>query len=165
MIRKANLKDLDQIMNIISETVEEMKTYNNTQWDENYPQVKDFENDINNGDLYVDLLDDQVVGFICVNYVEPDEYKCINWVSNAKCMIVHRMAVNSNYRNKKIGTRLMEFAEELAKTNNVSYLKTDTYSLNVKMNSLFQKFGYQLAGEMSFLGKEFHFNCYDKILE
>jgi GNAT superfamily N-acetyltransferase len=165
MIRKANIKDLDQIMNIISDTVKEMKTYNNTQWDENYPQAKDFENDIKNEDLYVDELDGQVVGLICVNYIEPDEYLDINWAFDKKAMIIHRMAVNSNFRNQKIGTRLMKFAEELAKNNGVVYLKTDTYSLNIKMNSLFKKFGYKLAGQMEFLGKEEPFNCYDKFLD
>ena len=34
MIRKASLNDVDSIMDIIKSTVEEMKTYNNTQWDE-----------------------------------------------------------------------------------------------------------------------------------
>ena len=165
MIRKANIKDLDQIMNIISDTVKEMKTYNNTQWDENYPQAKDFENDIKNEDLYVDELDGQVVGLICVNYIEPDEYLDIKWAFDKKAMIIHRMAVKSNFRNQKIGTRLMEFAEELAKNNGVVYLKTDTYSLNIKMNSLFKKFGYKLAGQMEFLGKEEPFNCYDKFLD
>ncbi|WP_315168151.1 GNAT family N-acetyltransferase [Metaclostridioides mangenotii] len=165
MIRKAYLKDLDQIMNIISDTVKEMKTYNNTQWDENYPQAKDFKNDIKNEDLYIDELDGQVVGLICVNYIEPNEYLNIKWVSDKKAMIIHRMAVNSNFRNQKIGTRLIEFAEEYAKNNDVDYLKTDTYSVNIKMNSLFKKFGYQLAGQMEFLGKEEPFNCYDKVLD
>ena len=40
----------------------------------------------------------------------------------------------------------------------------DTYSLNKKMNSLFKKCGYEFVGEMSFLGKEFAFYCYEKIL-
>lgn len=32
------------------------------------------------------------------------------------------------------------------------------------MNSLFKKCGYKFVGEMSFLGKEFPFYCYDKLL-
>ena len=34
MIRKAEVRDLDRIMEIIKATIEEMKTYGNTQWDE-----------------------------------------------------------------------------------------------------------------------------------
>lgn len=32
------------------------------------------------------------------------------------------------------------------------------------MNSLFKKCGFNLVGEMSFLGKEKSFYCYDKLL-
>ena len=48
----------------------------------------------------------------------------------------------------------MNFAEDLAIKSGVNYLKTDTYSVNTKMNSLFRKFNYNFIGEMSFLGKE-----------
>ena len=53
MIRKAEVKDLDRIMEIIKATIAEMKTYGNTQWDENYPQKNDFIGDVESGSLYV----------------------------------------------------------------------------------------------------------------
>lgn len=164
MLKIAKLTDVDAIMEIISLTVDEMKSYNNTQWDENYPQAKDFEKDIEQGDLYLDIENDEVKGFICVNYIEPDEYKDLKWSSNEKCMVIHRMAVSPNFRNKGVGTKLMKCAEALAIENGVKYLKTDTYSINEKMNSLFKKFNYELIGEMSFLGKEKPFYCYEKML-
>ncbi|EET84500.1 putative acetyltransferase [Clostridium carboxidivorans P7] len=52
-MRKAVIEDTKEIMQIIKETIAEMRTYNNTQWDENYPQEKDFMKDIQRGDLYV----------------------------------------------------------------------------------------------------------------
>lgn len=58
-----------------------------------------------------------------------------------------------------------EIADEHALKNNVRYLKTDTYSINTKMNALFVKCGYKLIGEMSFLGKEKPFYCYEKVLD
>ncbi len=164
MITKAKLSDVKEIMEIINTTVEEMKSYNNTQWDENYPQGKDFEKDIEQGDLYVEIEDENIKGFICVNYIEPIEYSDLEWSSNEKSMVVHRMSVNSKFRNSGIGSKLMNFAEELAIKNGVKYLKTDTYSINTKMNSLFKKFNYEIVGEMNFLGKEKPFYCYEKML-
>ena len=152
MIRKANMNDLESIMQIIKSTVEEMKTYNNTQWDENYPLEKDF------------VSDGEVAGFICLNYEEPEEYLGLNWSSNKKAMVIHRMAVNPNFRKTGIASKLVDFAEKLAVENNVSYLKSDTYSINSKMNLLLTKCGFIKIGEMSFLGKEKSFYCYDKIL-
>lgn len=164
MIRKASLNDINNIMDIIKSTVEEMKIYNNTQWDENYPQPIDFTEDVESGDLYVQDEDGKIKGFICVNYIEPTEYENLSWESKDKAMVIHRMAVNANYRQQGVATKLMNFAEELALENNVVYLKTDTYSINTKMNSLFKKCGFNLVGEMSFLGKEKPFYCYDKLL-
>lgn len=164
MMRKATKRDVIKIMEIIAATVEEMKSYNNTQWDENYPQAENFSKDIEAGDLYVDELEGNIRGFVCVNYIEPSEYDDIEWQSSEKAMIIHRMAVNPNFRNQGIGFSLLKFSEGLALENGVKYLKTDTYSINDKMNSLFRKFGFQLAGEMDFLGKEKPFYCYDKIV-
>lgn len=165
MIRKATLNDVNKIMEIIKSTVEEMKTYNNTQWDENYPQAIDFTEDIESGELYVESEEGEVKGFICVNNVEPKEYEKLSWASNDKAMVIHRMAVNPNFRQQGVGSKLIKFAEELALDNDVIYLKTDTYSINTKMNSLFKKCGFNLVGEMSFLGKEKPFYCYDKLLK
>ena len=164
MIRKANMNDLESIMKIIKSTVEEMKTYNNTQWDENYPLEKDFVSDIKKQDLYIYEVDGEVAGFICLNYEEPEEYLGLNWSSNKKAMVIHRMAVNPNFRKTGIASKLVDFAEKLAVENNVSYLKSDTYSINSKMNLLLTKCGFTKIGEMSFLGKEKSFYCYDKIL-
>ncbi|HGS8948775.1 TPA: GNAT family N-acetyltransferase, partial [Clostridioides difficile] len=141
MIRKANMNDLESIMKIIKSTVEEMKTYNNTQWDENYPLEKDFVSDIKKQDLYIYEVDGEVAGFICLNYEEPEEYLGLNWSSNKKAMVIHRMAVNPNFRKTGIASKLVDFAEKLAVENNVSYLKSDTYSINSKMNLLLTKCG------------------------
>ena len=165
MIRKASLNDVDSIMDIIKSTVEEMKTYNNTQWDESYPQANDFIKDIESEELYVEAEGKEIKGFICINYIEPKEYDDLNWVSNSKTMVIHRMAVNPKFRQQGIATKLIKLAEQLALDNNVVYLKTDTYSINTKMNSLFKKCGFNLVGEMSLLGKEKPFFCYDKLLK
>jgi GNAT superfamily N-acetyltransferase len=164
MMRKAVLEDLEDIMDIIKETITEMHSYNNYQWDENYPKEKDFINDIQNGCLFAAERQGKLVGFLCVNKIEPVEYSELNWSSNEEVMVVHRMSVNPASRRRGIGTELMSFAEELALRSNVRYLKTDTYSTNTNMNALFVKCGYKLVGEMRFLGKENPFNCYEKML-
>jgi GNAT superfamily N-acetyltransferase len=164
MMRKAALEDLKDIMNIIKETIAEMHSYNNYQWDESYPKEKDFIEDIQNGCLFAAEEDGKLVGFVCINKIEPMEYSELNWSLNEEAMVVHRMSVNPSSRRSGIGTELMNFTEELALKNNITYLKTDTYSINTKMNSLFIKCGYKLVGEIWFLGKERPFYCYEKIL-
>jgi len=163
-MRKAILKDIKDIMDIIRMTVIEMHSYYNYQWDEGYPQEKDFIADINEGDLYVAERDGKLVGFICVNKIEPVEYCGLDWSSAKKVMVIHRMSVHPEYRRNGLGLELMKFAEGLAQSININYLKTDTNSLNEKMKGLFLKCGYNFIGEINFLAKKTPFYCYDKIL-
>lgn len=164
MVRKAISTDIKDIMKIIGETIVEMNSYGNTQWDENYPQEKDFLLDIQKGDLYVSEREGTLAGFACINKIEPAEYADLPWTMQETAMIVHRMAVSPAYRRSGIGTELMNFADGYALENNVHYLKTDTYSINTKMNALFVKCGYKRVGEMIFLGKDKPFYCYEKTL-
>lgn len=165
MIRKATMNDLEAIMEILRKIIVEMHGYNNFQWDENYPQAKDFAADITKGELFVAVRENKVIGFICINRNQPVEYKDVAWSSTENALVIHRMGVSPNSRNTGIGIELIGFAEELSIKNGVSYLKTDTYSLNTKAQRLFQKCGYTLVGEMSFLGKEKPFYCYEKMVE
>lgn len=165
MIRKAKIHDLDSIMEIVGKIIEEMHSYNNVQWDENYPQAKDFAADIEKGELFVSVRENKVVGFICINKDEPKEYEGLNWSSTEEALVIHRMGVSTDYRNAGIATELVVFANELSKSSNVKYLKTDTYSLNTKVQRLFHKCDYVFIGGMSFLGKEKPFYCYEKVLE
>lgn len=165
MLRKAISADINDIMKIIKETINEMQSYGNTQWNEDYPQEKDFLADIQKGDLYVSERNGSLIGFVCINKKEPAEYADLAWSIQEPAMIVHRMAVNPAYRKQGIATSLMNFVDEYALKNNISYLKTDTYSINNKMNALFLKCNYKRVGEMSFLGKEKPFYCYEKVLK
>jgi len=165
LIRKATFDDVNSIMKIVQETIVEMGNYNNTQWDENYPQKSNFIEDINKGELYVIDEDGELGGFACINKVEPEEYKNLTWKLDVTALVIHRMAVNAKFRRKSIGSRLINFADKLAQGQNIKLLKTDTYSLNTKMQGLFKKCGYTYVGEINFLGKEKQFYCFEKTID
>ncbi|HBF36558.1 MAG TPA: GNAT family N-acetyltransferase [Firmicutes bacterium] len=164
MIRQATISDLKPIMKIVAKVCQEMRQQGNEQWDENYPREIDFGDDIQKEDLYVDETDGQVRGFICINYFEPPEYGQIHWSGSQKPMIIHRMAIASEFRKQGIGSGLLQFAEQLAQNNGIQYLRSDTNSANRKMNALFGKTGYTFVGEMPAFGKKSLFNFYDKLL-
>ncbi|MDR3585162.1 MAG: GNAT family N-acetyltransferase [Desulfosporosinus sp.] len=162
MIRKAKRKDLDSIIEILQKIIIEMHKDNNFQWDGNYPQYKDFANDIEKGDLFVSVRENTVAGFICINRDQPIEYRVLKWSSAENEFVIHRMGVSPCCRNAGIGAELIGFADELAKSFGVKYLKTDTNSLNTKAQRLFHKSGYSFVGEIWLSGKEKPFYCYEK---
>lgn len=163
MIRTAVLADVAPIMEIIRATIAEMKTYGNTQWNDAYPLASDFEQDIASGDLYVQEGEGGILaGFICVNGVEPPEYSPMPWKYTGKVLVAHRMAVNPQCRNQGVGTSLLTFAEEMAQKAGAVSVRTDTNSINAKMNALFSKLGYEMVGQISLFQNPHLFNCYEK---
>lgn len=163
MIRNATENDLDKIMEIINITIKNMEIEGNNQWDETYPNRDIFIKDIKNNHLYL-IEEEDIKGVICLNYIEADEYKNINWSLENKALVIHRMAVNSKFRNQGIGSKLLEFAKNLAKENNIKIIKTDTYSKNIKMDNLFRKLNFKQIGVVNFNGKEKDFFCYENLI-
>lgn len=164
MIRNANLKDIREILRIVDIAITDMHSYDNFQWNENYPREEDFKNDIYNGELFVCENNNEVAGFACINFDEPEEYNTLTWSLKKPSMIVHRMAVNPKFKGCGIGLQLMGFAESLSLEKSINYMKVDTNSLNTKAQNLFKKCGYNFIGEVTFAGKEGTFYCYEKKL-
>ena len=164
MIRKAELRDIQEIMEIVSETIPIMKVEGSDQWDDMYPLRKDFEQDLQNGSLFVFEHNQEIVGSITVDQTQPKEYETITWTRNERAFVFHRLAVKPGVRKLGIASQLIDFAEKYALLNGVKYMRIDTYSLNQKAQQLFLKKGYKKTGVMEFHGKKFPFYCFDKEL-
>lgn len=165
MIKKASKSDINQIMELVSDIINEMKKVQNNQWDETYPTENVFENDVENGNLYVYKNNsDKVMGFVCIDTNEPMEYSELEWEYEGEAFVIHRMGVETNSRKSGVGKALMEHAEKLAKLNNIKSIRSDTYFTNKAMNLVFEKLGYNFVGSINILEKPFKFNCYEKYI-
>lgn len=164
MIRKGKMEDIDTLMKIVRDTVHVMKEEENDQWDETYPNGEIFHDDVHAGALNVLLEDGEIIGSITVDRNEPDEYQTIPWHHDGPAYTFHRLVVTPFKRGKGAASQLIRHAEQIAKNQNVPYMRIDTYSLNKKAQQLFEKMGFQKAGEMSFHGKKLPFYCYEKKL-
>jgi len=165
MIRIARLEDLDQILEIVKETVIDLQNEGNYQWDENYPTKINFETDLKNADLYVYEKNNEVAGFICINKKEDSAYLPLTWRRAKDAVVIHRFAVKRSYQRQKIGSKLVEFAEHFAENKGIKYIKVDTNSKNSRMNALFKHLGFEFVGQIHLRDVKEPFYCYDKILE
>ncbi|MFE8702056.1 GNAT family N-acetyltransferase [Cytobacillus sp. FJAT-54145] len=165
-IRKGEISDLEQIMRLVNQTVELMKAEGNDQWKDDYPKDEDFLLDIKLDALFVAEQNGQIIGGITVDQVEAEEYQEVSWRKEGEdAFVFHRLAVDPNIRGRGIASELIKFAERWSIEKGIYYMKTDTYSLNVKAQRLFEKNGYMKVGQIYFEGREHPFYCYDKILE
>jgi ribosomal protein S18 acetylase RimI-like enzyme len=166
MIRKGNKQDLQWIMKMVSKTIHIMKEEMNDQWDETYPTLSIFEQDIRAESLFVLEEDGNVIGSITIDQNVPIEYKneSILWRYPGQAYTFHRLVVDPNSRGRGIASKLISNAEKMALQYQIRYIKIDTYSLNTKAQALFVREGFLKVGKMAFQGKELPFYCYDKIL-
>ncbi|QTM98103.1 GNAT family N-acetyltransferase [Sediminibacillus dalangtanensis] len=164
MIRKAEMKDLNRIMEIVNASVEVMNRQGNYQWDHTYPLPSHYQGDIEAGDLYVVEQDGQVIGTACLSEKEHDEYPTINWRSPAKAITVKRVAVDPKSRGLGIATSLYQHAEKVAAKRGLNYIKTDTFSKNASARHLFEANGYHYLQEKYVEEKNDSLRYYDKML-
>lgn len=162
MIRQATAKDLDAIMEIVKGTIAEMKKYGNTQWDEDYPNPKVFLEDIKEQHLYVSQWGSKTIGFICVDFDQPEEYKELNFKEESSFMVIHRMAIHKDFRYLGNGTALLEHAQQISVNEGVKSIRTDTNITNEKMQKLFKNNGFKHVGNVHFKNKANAFCCYEK---
>lgn len=164
-IRKGTHSDLLSIMKFVRHSVEMMDLEGNDQWTSDYPTESDFKQDIENETLFVAVLNHQIVGCVTIDQQEGEKYDSIAWREPEQAFFVfHRLAVDPEIRGQGIAGELLNFIEDYAKQQKISYIKTDTYSLNEKAQGLFVKQGYEKVGIISIEGKDHPFFCYDKIL-
>ncbi|MEM9212849.1 MAG: GNAT family N-acetyltransferase [Cyanobacteria bacterium P01_F01_bin.150] len=169
-ILPGTITDIDAVLTIVQETVTEMKTYGNNQWDETYPKRDRFIQDVDNQALYI--AKDQkngstlsnAMGFIVVDNEEPDGYDAMAWRSDRPFLVIHRFAVSIHNRNQGVASALESFACQLAQAQNITYIKVDTHSTNQRMQKFLERKGYIKTGEMIANGKDKPYYCYDKFL-
>jgi GNAT superfamily N-acetyltransferase len=164
LIRNATPGDLPGVMAIVAETVAEMQSYGNEQWNTDYPDRDRFSQDLDARSLYVAVEGSDLCGFITVDRVEPEEYAGQNWRWDQPCLVIHRFAVASARRGQGWASRLETYALGLAREAQIHYLKTDTHSTNQAMQRFLLGKGYGRTGTMRLMGRSQDFYCYDKIL-
>lgn len=166
-ILNASIKNIDEIMNLLSDSIKKMNLEGSFQWDSNYPNKLIITNDIKNKDLFILEDNNKILGIIVLNSNQAEEYKNLCWkYNNKKTLVIHRMAINPKNQGNGFSKMLMKFAENFAKKNKYKVIRTDTYIENIKMQNLFKKLSYEKAGEVFFNnGKLKPFICYEKLIK
>lgn len=150
MIRQASNSDLDGIEIGYHEHFEYEKLHGAyTVFREGiYPTRRDAEKALKNKALYVYEENGIVLGSIILDGQQPDEYKNIDWPSQApdeKVKVIHLLMVRPGIKGKGIGSALVNDAIEIAKQNSCKAVRLDTGSQNVPAATLYRKLGFQLV--------------------
>ena len=165
--RKTLKIDIDRIMDIMHQAQEYLKSRGVDQWQDGYPQPEIILNDIENEESYVAEMDGRVAGTLVISFRGEETYDEIyegEWLSNDDYCVVHRVAMDINYRGKGLASDMLKYAEQLCKEKNIKSIKIDTHLDNKVMRGLISKNGYKYCG-IIYLNNGDKRVGYEKILE
>ena len=166
MIRKGDISDIDAILNITKSCAKHMIKNDIYQWNEHYPDRGSFINDAENQELYVYVINSEVVACISLCLHMDEVYLPVKWkTKNDNNLYIHRLAVHPDFQQKGIGKILMDFAEKYGREKKFISVRLDTFSVNKRNLKFYESRGYErLEGIYFPKQSEFTFYCYELIL-
>lgn len=147
--RKAVETDINDIMNIIKQAQAYFKEQGVNQWQDNYPNVETIRNDIINKNSYVLIKYNNIVATVSVSFDKEKTYNSIydgEWISNNEYAVIHRMAVDNNYKGLGLSSQIIKDIEQLCLNKGVHSIKVDTHEENLCMQKLLKKNKFQYCG-------------------
>ncbi|WP_352418877.1 GNAT family N-acetyltransferase [Proteiniborus sp.] len=147
--RKAIEEDVKSIVNIIKQAQTWFKEQGIDQWQDNYPNLETVLYDINKNYGYVLLKNNVVVGTAAVIFDGEKTYDTIyngKWISNDEYAVIHRMAIDPNYKGLGLATLFFNCIEKTCLNKGIHSIKVDTHEENIPMQKSFYKNGFQYCG-------------------
>ncbi|MDW5299624.1 MAG: GNAT family N-acetyltransferase [Sedimentibacter sp.] len=147
--RKSVKTDINGIMNIIRQAQVYFKEAGINQWQDNYPNVETISNDIDNEESYVLLKKGNIVATAVISFKAEKTYDSIyegKWISNGEYAVIHRVAVDNNYKGLGLSSQIIKKAEQLCLNKGAHGIKVDTHEENLPMQKLLKKNEFQYCG-------------------
>lgn len=145
--RKATINDIEQIWNMVRNSIDVMERNNIFQWDDLYPAKEDFLKDIEKNQLYVGLANNHIVVVYALNQECEKEYENGNWKYKGESFyVVHRLCVNPNFQNKGIAKCTLLHIETQLKSKRIYVIRLDVFQNNPFAIRLYDSLGYSKVG-------------------
>ena len=163
-IRKARISELNAIMEVYKSCVKGMIKIGIDQWDECYPNRQIIEQDLEIGDYYIGVIENEIVAGIKIDCKQDPTYLNINWTDTThNFMVVHRLCSKTKVWRKGVGKQMMTFAENLAKENGCTSMRLDTYINNPKAIDFYKHIGYKQLGHIDLKPNKDIYYCFEKV--
>ncbi|MFW9932039.1 MAG: GNAT family N-acetyltransferase [Candidatus Thorarchaeota archaeon] len=141
IIRRAQLSEVDLIKAIIKEAYANVKKKLSRTPGALHEGLDKISRHIQMGTQYVALVGDTVVG-------------CMRVQMRGNSGVISRVAVASSYRGRKIGTRLVQYGENLLEHMGASYIEIDVYNVIEEQQKFYETMGYEMVEKTTREGEE-----------
>ena len=166
IIRKAQTSDLGNIMLMYKSCVAGMLKNSIDQWDATYPNSEVIMQDIKAKTYFVAEENSIIIGGINIDQNQDKTYLEIDWEDKSdSSLVVHRLGVKEEFWEKKIGKKLMIFAENMVIEKGLKSIRLDTYSGNPKAMEFYRRLGYRELGSINLKPNKNEYYCFEKIIK
>jgi GNAT superfamily N-acetyltransferase len=164
LLRKAKQSDTERIWQIILQAKEQMRRMNSRQWQDGYPAVENITSDIENGYGYVLCDEDTVIAYGAVVFDGEPAYSHIQgkWLTGLPYVVLHRLAVADEVKNRGVGTSFIQKVAELAKRKSIGSFRVDTSFDNLYMHKILFTLDFTYCGEIFY--EKNQRKAYEKVL-
>lgn len=114
-----------------------------------YPTFETAQSGYLKGELYVALLEDEIVASAIINSAQVDVYEKGEWQYDAadeEILVLHTLTVDPRAGGKGIGQTFVDFYEKLAIERERPYLRLDTNAKNARARKMYKSLGYEEIG-------------------
>lgn len=149
IFRTATDNDKNRIMEIIAQAQEYLRNNGVNQWQDNYPNIDIVKKDIEKGSCYVLEKDNIIVATVAVSFNDEKTYDKIyegKWKTEKDYAVIHRIAVDNNYKGLRIASGIIARVEEMCLNMNIHSIKVDTHKQNASMRKMLYNNGFQYCG-------------------
>ena len=143
-IAKAELQDIEKLQKIGRQTF--FETFSESNSEENMQKYLDegfstekLTTELNdtNSEFYFAFLDEEVIGYLKLNFGESQTE-----LKDNKALEIERIYVSKEFHGKSVGQLLYDKAIEVAKQNNVDYVWLGVWEENPRAISFYKKNGF-----------------------
>ena len=171
-VRQANDGELDEVERLYGELNDYLAEHvNYPRWSrEVYPLREHAEEGLRAGNLYVALCGEKIAGTVIFLYEQGEAYRSVEWQIgfDVPVIIIHILAVHPAYMGCGVGKALLEYAEELGRSQGMRAVRLDTFEENLPAVRLYEKCGFSYRGLVDLGLEEIYglkwYKAFEKIL-
>jgi len=165
--RKAEIRDIPEIMEIIITAQNYLKKEGIDQWQNNYPNSDTIKADIKRGNSYLITAEQQIIATAAIIFGDDPTYDYIEagaWIAEGKYGVIHRAAVAEQYKGQGIIAEIFRETYRLGKTKNAKSIRIDTHLQNFAMQRAIEKENFNYCG-IIYTSKGSKRLAYEKIIK
>ena len=147
-MNKAKVEEIQEIFEFYKDVMVYMDTYGPAiGWNiEKYPELTFVTAMVNNGEMFIERDAGKIICCAAVNHNVNPEYDDVDWKVKGpreKISTIHALAVDPDYRGKRVSDRFIEDIEKYCKEQGDLAIHFDVIDTNVPAYKLYMRNGYK----------------------